>query len=387
MATSPPPPPPPPQPKGAGLLAKPPPPPPPAGNQNTARGNPPSTTQPANNTTSPPPPPPPPVPSSGGKAASAPPPPPPPATSNTGTKSAIPPPPPQAPASKVATSAPPPPPPPSTATGTKTVAPPPPPPQAPPSRAATAATPPPPPPPIVGNSSVPTPVTENSSQQAPQNSSAVQHSHLVSADISSSEIQPANQIEATSHKSAEASTDVGADQEKDKLSNLRKQGSNTDKINMNPKEPQKAAVPSSTSQRKRQQSNLFSKLKQKKQPATDLEKEGVRTEFVYADGAQEDVLLSGDWNNWAPIQMYHEGGGIWSVVTLVPPGTHEFKFIVDGEWRHSTRHPTVGIDEESKNNVRVVKGPPTIQPKMELPTTISEKDLTDDQMGCNCSIQ
>ncbi|EME29904.1 hypothetical protein Gasu_26910 isoform 1 [Galdieria sulphuraria] len=184
-----------------------------------------------------------------------------------------------------------------------------------------------------------------------------------------------------------ATSDVGADQDKDKEFNLRKQSSHGDKINMNPKEPQKAAVPSSTIQRKRQQSNLFSKLKQKKQPTTDLEKEGVRTEFVYADGAQEDVLLSGDWNNWTPIQMYHEGGGIWSVVTLVPPGTHEFKFIVDGEWRHSTRHPTVGIDEESKNNVRVVKGPPTIQPKMELPTKISEKDLTDDQMGCNCSIQ
>lgn len=60
----------------------------------------------------------------------------------------------------------------------------------------------------------------------------------------------------------------------------------------------------------------------------------------------------------SPVQMYHEGGGMWSVVTPVPAGTHEFKFVVDGEWKHSTRHPTVGDDEETMNNVRVIRGPP-----------------------------
>lgn len=82
--------------------------------------------------------------------------------------------------------------------------------------------------------------------------------------------------------------------------------------------------------------------------------EGVKTEFVYADGAKDDVQLSGDWNDWKAIQMFHEGGGLWSVVTPVPPGPHEFKFIVDGEWKHSSRHPTIGIDDTSLNNVRVV---------------------------------
>ena len=70
--------------------------------------------------------------------------------------------------------------------------------------------------------------------------------------------------------------------------------------------------------------------------------DGVKTEFVYADGAKDDVQLSGDWNDWKAIQMFHEGGGMWSVVTPVPPGPHEFKFIVDGEWKHSNRHPTIG---------------------------------------------
>lgn len=88
--------------------------------------------------------------------------------------------------------------------------------------------------------------------------------------------------------------------------------------------------------------------------------DGVKTEFVYADGAKDDVQLSGDWNDWKAIQMFHEGGGMWSVVTPVPPGPHEFKFIVDGEWKHSNRHPTIGIDDTSLNNVRVVLSQPDL---------------------------
>lgn len=84
----------------------------------------------------------------------------------------------------------------------------------------------------------------------------------------------------------------------------------------------------------------------------------VKTEFVWADGAENDVKLSGAWNCWMPIQMYHEGGGMWSVVTPVPLGTHEFKFVVDEEWKHSTRHPTVGENPTTMNNIRVIRGPP-----------------------------
>jgi hypothetical protein len=91
--------------------------------------------------------------------------------------------------------------------------------------------------------------------------------------------------------------------------------------------------------------------------------DGVKTEFVFADGARDDVQLSGDWNDWKAIQMFHEGGGMWSVVTPVPPGPHEFKFIVDGEWKHSNRHPTIGIDDTSLNNVRCVLPQPDLDSK------------------------
>lgn len=100
----------------------------------------------------------------------------------------------------------------------------------------------------------------------------------------------------------------------------------------------------------------------------------VKTEFVWADGAEHDVKLSGAWNGWMTIQMYHEGGGMWSVVTPVPVGSHQFKFVVDGEWKHSTRHPTVGDDPSTMNNVRVVRGPPKAPKRQQEAEKSAEMD-------------
>ncbi|KAJ8906651.1 hypothetical protein NDN08_003141 [Rhodosorus marinus] len=84
----------------------------------------------------------------------------------------------------------------------------------------------------------------------------------------------------------------------------------------------------------------------------------VQTEFVWPEGAARDVKLCGDWNNFLPIQMYCEGvSGFWSVVTPVPIGDHEFKFIVDGVWRVSKVHPLTG-EGGNEVNFRSVKGKP-----------------------------
>lgn len=114
----------------------------------------------------------------------------------------------------------------------------------------------------------------------------------------------------------------------------------------------------------------------------------VKTEFVWADGAEHDVKLSGAWNGWMTIQMYHEGGGMWSVVTPVPVGSHQFKFVVDGEWKHSTRHPTVGDDPNTMNNLRVVRGPPKAQRQQQeeaKKAAEEEAERSNAKKGC-CSI-
>ena len=56
------------------------------------------------------------------------------------------------------------------------------------------------------------------------------------------------------------------------------------------------------------------------------------------------VYVAGTFNDWEPeeiplgwtpeeIPLRGEDQGLWTVELELPPGEHEFKFIVDGEWR------------------------------------------------------
>jgi 1,4-alpha-glucan branching enzyme len=47
------------------------------------------------------------------------------------------------------------------------------------------------------------------------------------------------------------------------------------------------------------------------------------------------VLLVGDFTHWQsqPIPMQKGLDGIWAVSVNLPPGTHTYRFLVDGEWR------------------------------------------------------
>jgi len=81
------------------------------------------------------------------------------------------------------------------------------------------------------------------------------------------------------------------------------------------------------------------------------------TEFMYGDGNALEVQLAGSWNDWVPVQMKKAkisycGTTWWRVVTPVLCGKHEFKFIVDGAWKKSEKHPS-----KFGNNVREVTDP------------------------------
>ena len=55
---------------------------------------------------------------------------------------------------------------------------------------------------------------------------------------------------------------------------------------------------------------------------------------VHADPGSQ-VLLAGDFNAWDPTSTPltdNSGTGIFSVVLSLPPGTHEYKFVIDGTW-------------------------------------------------------
>ena len=61
--------------------------------------------------------------------------------------------------------------------------------------------------------------------------------------------------------------------------------------------------------------------------------------FQVIDPNAEEVLLLGDFTNWEenPILLKRENDGIWKATVPLGPGTHEYRFIVDGQWRDDTK--------------------------------------------------
>jgi len=58
-----------------------------------------------------------------------------------------------------------------------------------------------------------------------------------------------------------------------------------------------------------------------------------------AAGAKE-VFLMGDFNNWIPGKhpMQKDENGTWSKRVMLYPGDHEYKFLVDGQWKEDSRN-------------------------------------------------
>lgn len=67
-------------------------------------------------------------------------------------------------------------------------------------------------------------------------------------------------------------------------------------------------------------------------------------EFTYTDPYAASVSLAGLFNNWSmnatPLTMDEDG--VWRVVIALPPGKHEYKFVVNGtEWVADPENPVV----------------------------------------------
>jgi len=57
--------------------------------------------------------------------------------------------------------------------------------------------------------------------------------------------------------------------------------------------------------------------------------------FSITAPAAMSVMLVGDFTHWQekPISLAKHQGGVWSAAVELPPGTHHYRFLVDGEWR------------------------------------------------------
>jgi hypothetical protein len=57
-------------------------------------------------------------------------------------------------------------------------------------------------------------------------------------------------------------------------------------------------------------------------------------QFTYADPNAASVTWAGEFNGWnaTASPMAKGGDGTWSIVIPLPPGKHQYKFVVDGQW-------------------------------------------------------
>jgi 1,4-alpha-glucan branching enzyme len=57
--------------------------------------------------------------------------------------------------------------------------------------------------------------------------------------------------------------------------------------------------------------------------------------FSFTAPAATSVQLVGDFTHWKdkPISMQRGADGIWRTTVQLQPGTHHYRFLVDGEWR------------------------------------------------------
>jgi len=82
--------------------------------------------------------------------------------------------------------------------------------------------------------------------------------------------------------------------------------------------------------------------------------------FEYVNGTARKVCLAGSFNDWCPesTEMISLGGGKWAKDLMLPPGTYEYRLVVDGQWLADPgNRENVPNPFGSQNSIKVVPPP------------------------------
>jgi len=62
----------------------------------------------------------------------------------------------------------------------------------------------------------------------------------------------------------------------------------------------------------------------------------VKVTFVLHEPGAKQLALTGDFNGWASgaTPMKRDDAGHWETTIALAPGRYEYKFVVDGNWKH-----------------------------------------------------
>lgn len=90
---------------------------------------------------------------------------------------------------------------------------------------------------------------------------------------------------------------------------------------------------------------------------------GVATTFTLSGEAGQEAWVAGSFSAWERIRLERREDGVLSAVVELEPGSHQYKFLVDGEWRldPSSGEATVDNGLGSCNNVITVQREQLVQ--------------------------
>jgi hypothetical protein len=82
----------------------------------------------------------------------------------------------------------------------------------------------------------------------------------------------------------------------------------------------------------------------------------------FRDAEADDVRIAGDFNGWVPdkgVRSLIETEGetrVWTKILRLAPGTYQYRYVVDGEWRADPENPeVVSSATGGRNSVLVVR--------------------------------
>jgi chromosome partitioning protein len=82
----------------------------------------------------------------------------------------------------------------------------------------------------------------------------------------------------------------------------------------------------------------------------------------FSDNRAGDVRIAGDFNGWVPdkgvrsVIEAEEGSRVWTKILHLPPGTYQYRYVVDGEWREDPSNTNTAPSSTGRvNSVLVVR--------------------------------
>lgn len=66
--------------------------------------------------------------------------------------------------------------------------------------------------------------------------------------------------------------------------------------------------------------------------------QGIPTMITWSNGGKE-VAVEGSWDGWKSRKPLQRSGKDFTILKILPSGVYQYRFFVDGLWRHSPDHP------------------------------------------------